>query len=91
MSPNEAHVTEDPENPEQGRKDLENELRAYSNQRGEQNRLHPNAERWSIGVLRLPAIVPASRVEGAERSKAGTANLTFVRSESGSCPSLWVG
>jgi hypothetical protein len=43
MSPNEPDVTEDSENPEQGRKDLENELQAYSIRRGEQAR---NYEFW---------------------------------------------
>jgi hypothetical protein len=43
MSPNESHITEKPETPEQGRKDLENELQSYSNKRGEQAR---NYEFW---------------------------------------------
>jgi hypothetical protein len=43
MSPNESHITEKAETPEQGRKDLENELQAYSNKRGEQAQ---NYEFW---------------------------------------------
>src|ERR1700741_2291666 len=43
MSPNESHIAEKAETPEQARKDLENELQAYSNRRGEQAQ---NYEFW---------------------------------------------
>ena len=68
MSPNESHITENFEGPEHGRKDLENELQAYSNKRGEQVQ---NYEFWIAFLFWLQmAAVGAAFVLGLVPSKS---------------------